>query len=41
VGLTARVGKAPNRLYVEARYHYAATGGVNTQLVGISFGIRY
>jgi hypothetical protein len=41
IGLTARVGPAPNRLYVEARYHYAATGGVNTQLVGISFGIRY
>jgi hypothetical protein len=41
IGLTARVGKAPNRLYVEARYHYAPTKGVNTQLVGISFGIRY
>jgi hypothetical protein len=41
IGLTARVGPAPNRLYLEARYHYVATGRVNTQLVGISFGIRY
>jgi hypothetical protein len=40
-GLTARVGPAPNRLYLEARYHYAATSRINTQLVGISFGIRY
>jgi hypothetical protein len=41
IGLTTRAGQAPNRLYVEARYHYAANSGVNTQLVTISFGIRY
>ena len=41
IGFTARVGEAPYRLYVESRYHYAPTKNVSTQLLVISFGIRY
>lgn len=41
VGLTARVGEAPYRLYLESRYHYAPNKNVNTQLVVLTFGIRY
>lgn len=40
-GFTARVGEAPYRVYIETRYHYAPDKRVNTQLVNISFGIRY
>jgi hypothetical protein len=41
IGFTARVGEAPYRVYVESRYHYAPNRGVNTQLVTVTFGIRY
>lgn len=41
VGFTVRVGEAPNRAYVEARYHYAPTKNVNTQFISIVFGFRY
>lgn len=41
IGFTARVGEAPYRAYVETRYHYAPTKGINTQLVVLSIGIRY
>jgi hypothetical protein len=41
VGLTVRVGEAPYRVYVESRYHYAPTRGINTQLVTVTVGIRY
>lgn len=41
VGFTVRVGDAPYRAYVEARYHYAPTKNVNTQLISIVFGFRY
>jgi hypothetical protein len=41
VGFTARLGEAPYRVYVESRYHYAPSKRVNTQLIGISVGIRY
>jgi hypothetical protein len=41
VGFTARVGEAPYRMYIESRYHYAPDKRVNTQLIDISFGIRY
>jgi hypothetical protein len=41
VGFTARVGDAPYRIYVETRYHYAPMKNVNTQLIGVSVGIRY
>jgi len=40
-GLTVRVGDAPYRVYVESRYHYAPTRGINTQLVTVTLGIRY
>ena len=40
-GFTARVGDAPYRVYVEARYHYAPTRNVNSQLVITTIGIRY
>lgn len=40
-GVTVRVGDAPYRVYVESRYHYAPTRGVNTQLVAVTLGIRY
>ena len=41
IGFTARVGDAPYRVYVETRYHYAPTKGINTQLVVLTIGIRY
>jgi hypothetical protein len=41
VGFTWRVGEAPYRLYVEARYHYAPNTHFNTELIPITFGIRY
>jgi hypothetical protein len=40
-GLTARVGEAPYRMYVESRYHYAPNKNISTQLVTLSVGIRY
>lgn len=41
IGFTIRVGEAPWRVYVEARYHYAPMKNVNTQLVLTTVGIRY
>jgi hypothetical protein len=41
IGFTVRVGEAPYRIYTEARYHYAPTKGINTQLMVITVGIRY
>jgi len=41
IGFTWRVGEAPYRLYVEARYHHAPTKNFNTELIPITFGIRY
>jgi len=41
VGLTFRVGEAPNRMYVEARYHFAPTKNVTTELLTVNWGIRY
>jgi len=42
IGFTTRVGEeAPYRVYVESRYHYAPTKGISTQMVDITFGIRY
>jgi hypothetical protein len=41
IGFTLRVGEAPYRLYTEARYHYAPTKGISTQVVALSVGIRY
>ncbi len=42
IGFTVRVGEeAPYRVYIESRYHYAPTKGISTQMVDITFGIRY
>jgi hypothetical protein len=41
LGFTVRVGDAPYRVYVESRYHYAPTPGINAQLVTVTLGIRY
>jgi hypothetical protein len=41
VGLTFRVGEAPYRMYVEGRYHFAPTKNISTQLVVVTWGIRY
>ena len=41
IGFTIRVGDAPYRFYVESRYHYAPTKNIRTQLVAITFGLRY
>jgi hypothetical protein len=40
-GFTVSVGGAPYRVYVESRYHYAPTRGINPQLVTVTLGIRY
>jgi hypothetical protein len=41
IGFTIRVGEPPYRFYAESRYHYAPNSRINTQLIDISFGIRY
>jgi hypothetical protein len=41
IGFTARVGDPPYRFYAESRYHYAPNSRLNTQLIDITFGIRY
>jgi len=41
MGFTARVGEAPYRFYAEARYHYAPTKNMSTQLIVVTLGIRY
>ena len=41
VGFTFRVGEAPNRIFVETRYHFAPTGSVSTKLITLTVGMRY
>jgi hypothetical protein len=41
IGVTARVGEAPYRVYAEARYHFAPTTNIGTHFIAISLGIRY
>jgi hypothetical protein len=41
IGFTIRVGEAPYRVFVESRYHFAPTKNVTTQLIAVTFGIRY
>jgi hypothetical protein len=41
MGFTIKVGEPRYRMYIEARYHYAATSPANTQLIPITFGIRF
>lgn len=41
IGFTIRVGEAPYRFFAESRYHFAPTKNVTTQLIAVTFGIRY
>lgn len=41
IGLTIRVGNAPYRFFAESRYHFAPTKNITTQLIAVTFGIRY
>jgi len=41
IGFTIKVGEPRYRLYFEARYHYAPTTRINTQLIPITMGIRF
>lgn len=41
IGFTIKTGEPRYRIYIEARYHYAATSPSNTQLIPITFGIRF
>jgi Outer membrane protein beta-barrel domain len=41
IGFTVRVGDPPYRFYAESRYFYAPNQRINTQLMEMTFGIRY
>jgi len=42
MGFTVKVSSEPRyRMYFEARYHYAPTSRVNTQVVPVTIGIRF
>jgi len=41
IGFTARAGEPPYRFYAESRYFYAPNHLINTQMIEITFGIRY
>src|SRR5215510_156926 len=41
IGITIKVGEPRYRFYIEARYHYALTTPVNTQLIPITLGVRF
>jgi hypothetical protein len=41
VGITFKVAEPRYRFYVEARYHYAPTKNVKTELIPITIGIRF
>lgn len=41
IGITFKVAEPRYRFYIEARYHYAPTTPVSTQLIPITFGIRF
>jgi hypothetical protein len=41
MGFTIKVSEPRYRIYIEARYHYAATSPSNTQLIPITFGVRF
>jgi hypothetical protein len=40
-GLTYRVGESHAKIYAEARYHYAYHHGINTQVLPLTFGLRW
>lgn len=41
VGFTYRIGESPLKIYTEVRYHHASYNHVSTQLLPITFGIRW
>jgi hypothetical protein len=41
LGITFKVAEPRYRIYLEARYHYAPTKNVKTELIPISMGIRF
>lgn len=41
IGFTVKVGEPRYRLYLEARYHFAPTSRLNTQIIPITMGIRF
>lgn len=41
IGITIKVGEPRYRFYAEARYHYAPTTPVNTQIIPVTLGIRF
>jgi len=41
MGFTIKVGEPRYRMYFEARYHYAPTTRVNTQVIPVTIGIRF
>src|SRR5215470_10494700 len=41
MGITIKVSEPRYRFYIEARYHYAPTTPVNTQLIPITLGVRF
>ena len=40
-GLAFRLGDSPTNLYVEVRYHHAMTGRVETEILPLTFGVRW
>lgn len=41
IGFTVKVGDPRYRMYIEARYHYAPSPRINTQIIPITVGIRF
>lgn len=41
IGVTFKVAEPRYRFYIEARYHYAPTKNVKTELIPITIGIRF
>ena len=41
MGFTFKVAEPRYRFYIEARYHYAPTTPVNTQIIPVTLGIRF
>jgi hypothetical protein len=41
MGFTIKVGEPRYRMYFEARYHYAPTTRINTQVIPVTIGIRF
>ena len=41
VGFTYRLGESQLKIYTEVRYHQASYNNVSTQLVPVTFGVRW